>query len=174
MLSQPEANFSEIKRHVGIIHMPKRRDSNHNLHHLISGRNQVESAHSSQASSEAVLRVISSANRAPYSSFVARLTELVKENIGDETYDINRLCRDVGASRSKIHNRLKQWTGLSTSKFIRHIRLQKAKEILLYSDLNITQVAYEVGFKDSHYFSRVFSQSYGICPIRFRKRALII
>ncbi len=102
-------------------------------------------------------------------SFLERLTELIQANIDDETYGITELCRDVGASRTQIHNKVKKSTGLSTSKFVRFIKLRKAKVLLLKTDLNITQVAFEVGFRDPHYFSRVFHDSFGMCPRDFRK-----
>lgn len=106
------------------------------------------------------------------SSFIDRLTELIEANLDDETFDITRLCLEAGASRTQIHHKVKKWTGLSTSKFIRDIKLRRAKVLLLQTDLNITQVAYEVGFQDSHYFSRVFHESYGMCPRDFRKSQL--
>lgn len=102
--------------------------------------------------------------------FVAQIRELIEMNIDDESYGIDQLCRDAGASRSQIHNKLKKWTGLSTSYFIRSIRLQKARYLLVHSDLNITQVAYEVGFRAPSYFTRVFEKSFGICPKNFRNR----
>lgn len=101
--------------------------------------------------------------------FVARIRELIETNIEDETYSIDQLCRDARASRTQIHNKLKKWTGLSTTYFIRSIKLQRAKYLLVQTDLNITQVAYEVGFQDPSYFTRVFDESFGICPKNFRK-----
>lgn len=103
-------------------------------------------------------------------SFVARIRELLESNMDDETYGIDQLCRDAGASRSQIHNKLKKWTGLSTAFFIRSIKLERAKYLLVQTDLNISQVAYEVGFQDPSYFTRVFDESFGICPKNFRKR----
>lgn len=102
--------------------------------------------------------------------FVARIRALIETNIDDEKYGIDQLCRDAGASRTQLHNKLKKWTGLSTTYFIRSIKLQRAKYLLVQTDLNITQVAYEVGFRDSGYFTRVFCESFGIGPKIFRKR----
>ena len=102
--------------------------------------------------------------------FVARIRALVEANMDDETYGIDQLCRDAGASRSQIHNKLKKWTGLSTTYFIRSIKLQRAKYLLVQTDLNIAQVAFEVGFRDPSYFTRVFDERFGICPKNFRKR----
>lgn len=104
------------------------------------------------------------------SSLVERLAELVMHNIDDENYGIAQLGRDAGASRTTIHQHVKRSTGLSTTYFIRAIRMRRAKILLETTELNISQVAYEVGFKDSHYFSRAFKANTGICPREFRKR----
>ncbi len=102
--------------------------------------------------------------------FVARIRALIEAHIDDESYSIDQLCRDAGASRSQLHNKLKKWTGLSTSYFIRSVKLQKAKYLLVQTDLNITQVAFEVGFRAPGYFTRVFCESFGVSPKNFRKR----
>lgn len=102
--------------------------------------------------------------------FVARIRALIETHIDDERYGIDQLCRDAGASRSQIHNKLKKWTGLSATHYIRSIKLQRAKYLLVQTDLNITQVAYEVGFRDPAYFTRVFCESFGGAPKSFRKR----
>ncbi|MEZ5038708.1 MAG: AraC family transcriptional regulator [Saprospiraceae bacterium] len=102
--------------------------------------------------------------------FIARIKELIEMNMDDENYGIDQLCRDAGASRSQLHNKIKKWTGLSTTYYIRSVRLQRAKYLLVHTDLNITQVAFEVGFRDPSYFTRVFDDSFGICPKNFRKR----
>jgi len=101
--------------------------------------------------------------------FVARIRELIENNIDDEHYSIARLCRDAGTSRAQLHRNLIAATGLSASKFIRRIRLEMAKVLLLNTDLYVYQVAIEVGFSDYRYFSRVFSQSYQQSPKDFRQ-----
>lgn len=106
----------------------------------------------------------------PQNRFVARITELIEANIDDEDYTICRLCREAGTSRSQLHKKLKKWTGLSTSHFIHAIRLRKAKALLAGTDLNISEVAYEVGFKDRQYFSRIFAKELGQSPREFRRQ----
>lgn len=63
----------------------------------------------------------------------------------------------------------RQISGKTTSEFLREIRLEKAKRLLLYTQLSITEIALEVGFSNSQYFSRVFSQVEGMEPSSFRK-----
>jgi AraC-like DNA-binding protein len=67
-----------------------------------------------------------------------------------------------------LHRKLKASVKQSASKFIRNIRLNRAISLLHYTDLNISEVAYEVGFGDPKYFSRVFSQEFNQSPRSFR------
>ena len=70
----------------------------------------------------------------------------------------------MGTSRSQLHSKIKALTGKSTSIFIRTIRLNKAKELLQRGDLNVSQVAIEVGFNNLSYFSRTFTEEFGYYP----------
>ena len=74
------------------------------------------------------------------------------------------LCKAIGMSRSHLHLKIKALIGRPTSNFIRAIRLHKAKNLLQNTDLNVTQVAYEVGFRDPAYFSRKFTEEFGVYP----------
>ena len=100
-------------------------------------------------------------------AFITKLRTIVEENLGDETFGIPELCRAIGMHRSQLHRKITALTNRSTSHFIRAIRLEKSKELLLQGELNVTQVAYEVGFYDRAYFSRVFSSTYGLSPKDF-------
>ena len=74
------------------------------------------------------------------------------------------LCKAIGMSRSHLHLKIKALIGRPTSNFIRAIRLHKANDLLQNTDLNVTQVAYEVGFRDPAYFSRKFTEEFGVYP----------
>lgn len=100
-------------------------------------------------------------------SFMQNLQSILDGNISDENFGILSLCKAIGISRSQLHNKIKAQTGLSTSIYIRNIRLNKAKVLLRFSDLNISEVAYEVGFKDASYFSRLFKEKFGVAPRRY-------
>ena len=73
-------------------------------------------------------------------------------------------------SRSQLHNKLKALSGLSSSHFIRHVKIEKAKNLLISSDRNIAEIAFETGFNDPNYFSRVFVELVGDTPSTFRRR----
>ena len=105
----------------------------------------------------------------PEDAFIQKVRNAIEENISDETYGIMHLCRAIGLSRSQLHNKIKALTGLSTSIFIRSIKLNKAKYLLENSDLNVSEVAYEVGFKNANYFSTLYLEEFGENPSKTRK-----
>ncbi|MEO0338914.1 MAG: response regulator [Bacteroidota bacterium] len=100
--------------------------------------------------------------------FILELYQEIKNNLDDEHFGIQELCRAIGMSRAQLHRKLKALTGLSASHFIRNFRLHQAKSLLFSTDLNISQIAFEVGFKDPKYFSRSFSEYYGESPQKMR------
>lgn len=63
----------------------------------------------------------------------------------------------------------RQVTGQTIVEYLRDLRLEKAKRLLLYTSLSITEIAFDVGFNNSQYFSRVFSKMEGIDPRTFRQ-----
>ncbi|MEN0005850.1 MAG: response regulator [Bacteroidota bacterium] len=132
------------------------------LEKLIELRERMQARYSSGAFSEAE-------EAPPEDPFVVKLKAAINENIDDENFGVLELCSALALSRTQLHRKVKALTGRSTSNFVRIIRLAKAKELLRTSDLNISQVAYEVGFRDPKYFSRTFAQEYGESPNQFRK-----
>lgn len=101
--------------------------------------------------------------------FIQTLKRELEAHLDEEDFGILQLCRAVGMSRSQLHRKIKALTGRSTSLFIRSVRLQKAKTLLETTNLNISQVAYEVGFRDPTYFSRTFAEEFGVNPRESRK-----
>jgi len=102
-------------------------------------------------------------------AFITKVREAIEEHIDDTEFGIPQLCRAVRMSRSQLHNKLKALTGLSTSIYSRKIRLTKAKHLLETTDLNVSEVAYDVGFKDPRYFSRLFNDEFGMPPSKTGK-----
>ncbi|GAB5553853.1 MAG: hypothetical protein Sapg2KO_34440 [Saprospiraceae bacterium] len=106
----------------------------------------------------------------PEHEFIAAIKQAIEAELDNESFGIPEICRSIGVSRSQLHRKLKALTGLSTSHFIRSVRLHKAKHFLAHTDLNIAQVAYEVGFKDPKYFSKTFAEVFGQAPSDWRKQ----
>ena len=101
--------------------------------------------------------------------FLQKLRKVVVDRMNDEKLAVVDLCRAANLSNMQVNRKLKALTGKTPSRFIRSIRLNKAKTLLQSTTLNISEVAYEVGFNDPHFFSRVFSEEFGHPPSVSRK-----
>ncbi|GJM33756.1 MAG: hypothetical protein DHS20C18_27570 [Saprospiraceae bacterium] len=102
-------------------------------------------------------------------AFLIQLKEVIEANRSNTDFNLPQLCKAMGVSRAQIYRKIKELTGKSPSIYVRSLRLQKAMELLESTDLNISEIAFEVGFKDLSYFSRSFSEEFGFSPSETRK-----
>lgn len=98
--------------------------------------------------------------------FVRRVTDFVKSRFKDPDFSIDDIVAEVGCSKSMLHKKMQSVMGQAPGNFIRTYRLNIAREILSNKQnrLNVSQVAYEVGFNDPKYFSRCFTKAFGYPP----------
>ena len=96
--------------------------------------------------------------------FLEKAKAKLLQNLDDESFGINEICKELGISRTQLHRKLKALTGLSTSIFLREIRLNEGYKLLSNNQLSISEVAYSVGFNDPNYFSKMFFEKYQITP----------
>ena len=97
-------------------------------------------------------------------AFLQKLRNIVETHLSDENFAVPELCDALYISRSQLHRKLKALTGRSTSHVVRSIRLQRAKQLLETTKMNISEVAYAVGFKEPAFFSKVFKEEFGVPP----------
>lgn len=81
------------------------------------------------------------------------------------------LCRITNLSPSTLRRLFKENTGKSPSTFIQDLRLMVAARRLLVTDARISDIAYQVGFEDPNYFSRMFRKNFGVSPQAYRENA---
>ncbi len=96
--------------------------------------------------------------------FIKNLTETVHKYMDDGAFDVDRFCSESNISRTLMHMKLKKITGLSTTEFIKNIRLNEAKQMLLEGNLTVSEIAYRVGFNDPSYFGKSFKKLFGKTP----------
>ena len=101
-------------------------------------------------------------------AFIMNARNILLDHLEDASFGIQELCRELAMSRMQLHRKLKALTDLSTSIFIRNIKLERAAHLLKTSDYLISEVAYKVGFNDPKYFSKVFTEQYKYSPSEFR------
>ena len=96
--------------------------------------------------------------------FLRKVRRAIEENMSDSTFGLEQLCRTLGLSRSQLFRKLKALTGKSSSLVIRSVRLQQARKLLKTTNMNVSEIAYSVGFNDLSYFSKCFLDEYGENP----------
>jgi len=101
--------------------------------------------------------------------FLKKAVLIIKENIGNELFSVDDLCGHVGMSRSNLHRKLKSVVGTSTTEFIRSFRLKEATSLLSNTDMQVSEVAYKVGFSNVSHFIKTFKQEFSLSPALFRK-----
>ena len=101
--------------------------------------------------------------------FTAKVDQVIFNHIDCEDFKIKCLCKKLCISRMQLHRNIKKLTGLSTSEYIRRFKLKRALQLLRTTNLTVSQIAYEVGFKDPSYFTRIFVKELRISPTRLRK-----
>lgn len=102
-------------------------------------------------------------------AFVQKIRELVLQHLSDASFEVDQLAQLSGMSRSQLFRKIKALTGQSPSLFIRSLRLQRAKELLETTDMNISEIGYEVGFSTPTYFSDAFLETFGMRPSQVRR-----
>ena len=99
-----------------------------------------------------------------------RIMKVVNENMGDSDFNVEKMCDEVGVSRTQLHRKLKEMTGVPTSEFLRNIRLNEAARLIREGKINITQVSYMVGFANNSHFSTAFKKYFGMSPTEYAAR----
>ena len=96
--------------------------------------------------------------------FLDKVMKVIEEELSDSEFSINDFCRMLGMSRTSVYNKIKTLTGQGPNDFIRIVRLNKAKELLVSRKYSIGEVANMVGFSDPKYFSTCFKKQFGTSP----------
>ena len=102
--------------------------------------------------------------------FINKVTELLEGNLEKTDFDIDSVCRNLAVSSSQLYRKIKSITGLSPNEYIRNYRLKKAAILLKETNLNVSEIAYKVGFNDALYFSKCFKKMFGTSPTSYFSR----
>ncbi|MEK6783712.1 MAG: DNA-binding response regulator, partial [Bacteroidota bacterium] len=99
--------------------------------------------------------------------FLNSVKEKILERLSDEQLSVESLAEDMGMSRVQLYRKVTGLAGISVNELIRKLRLQRAAQLLQQNWGPVSQVAYEVGFSNLSYFSKVFKEEFGTLPSEY-------
>lgn len=94
-----------------------------------------------------------------------------ERHLADEAFTIDELCHEVGLSRPQLYRKITALSGRAPNDFLRDIRIERGWNLLRRKKGNISQVAIEVGYSNPSYFTKCFTERYGITPSKFIRQA---
>ena len=98
------------------------------------------------------------------SIFITRFKEAVEARLTDSETSVEDLAADLNLSRVQLYRKVKTVTGSSPVELLRTARLNRGYQLLLTTDLSISEVAYQVGFTAPSYFTKCFKEEFGQLP----------
>jgi signal transduction histidine kinase/ligand-binding sensor domain-containing protein/DNA-binding response OmpR family regulator len=99
--------------------------------------------------------------------FMKKVLDLVEKNISSADYSIEAMSHDMGMSRTLLYKKILALTGKSPLEFVRLLKLKRAAILLSRSQMNVSEIAFRVGFNDPKYFSKHFKNEFGVLPSRY-------
>jgi transcriptional regulator GlxA family with amidase domain len=91
----------------------------------------------------------------------------------DREIPVAELAQSVNLSTSRLRHLFKAETGLSPAQYLKAQRLDKSRQLLESTFLNLKEVMHQVGFSDRSHFMRDFRKAYGVPPLQYRKQYLV-
>jgi AraC-like DNA-binding protein len=98
---------------------------------------------------------------------IAHAKFILRENL-ETSLDMETLASELAIGYSKFRKMFKEATGHSPNQYHIDLRLDKARELLTATNLNVTEIAYQLGFESVYYFSRLFKKKNGVSPKSYR------
>lgn len=101
--------------------------------------------------------------------FLAKIMEIIEQNYTNPEYGIDNLTDALSMSKATLSRKLSSIIDKTPLELINEYRLHKSKQMLLETEMNISEIAYEVGFNDPRYFSRKFKEYFDLTPSQIRE-----
>lgn len=131
---------------------------------LLQNRERIKDHFSGEILQEAKSQVSKKTDR----KFIIEFAAIVENNISNENFGINEICKEMGISRIQLYRKIKAVLNCNVNEYIVTTRLKKAKYYMQHEDLTISEIAFKSGFSSGAYFSTVFKSKFGITPKEFK------
>jgi AraC-like DNA-binding protein len=111
-----------------------------------------------------VLQEKESSNGIMFTSFNEKLESMLRDQASQQTLSISQMAHDAGMSLSRFQRTVKRITGRSPIEYMNHIKLMKARQMLVMRSGTVSDIAYQCGFNSVAYFCKQFKREYGKTP----------
>ncbi|SDE05207.1 monosaccharide ABC transporter substrate-binding protein, CUT2 family [Mucilaginibacter pineti] len=102
--------------------------------------------------------------------FVNDFAGIVEQNLANENFNVDDICKAIGISRVQLYRKVKALLGCSITDYILNRRLKKATYLLVHEGYSISEITYMVGFASPNYFATVFKAKYDCTPSEFKRK----
>lgn len=101
--------------------------------------------------------------------FKQKLLKVIRENLSDTSFGVEALAKEMFMCRSTLHRKVKKQYQMTASEIINQERIKRSI-VLLNTDLNLLEIACEVGFSSHSYFNKFFKKNRMTTPKKFRNK----
>lgn len=101
-------------------------------------------------------------------SFITKMNNIITMNVENPKFSVEDLADKLGVSRVQLYRKVKAIIGINISDHINNVKLEKAAELLKSNDMNISEIAYSLGFSSPNYFSTAFKNKFGVSPKEYK------
>lgn len=105
-----------------------------------------------------------------YSDIIQKAKQYIEEKYMSDAVSLNTVASNVNMSPSYFSSIFSKESGKTFVEYLTEVRMEKAKELLMCSTLKTSEIGFEVGYKDPHYFSYIFKKTQGCSPKEYRQR----
>lgn len=101
-------------------------------------------------------------------SFITKMNDIIKLNVENPKFSVEDLADKLSVSRVQLYRKVKAIIGINISDHINNVKLEKAAELLKSNQMNISEIAYSLGFSSPNYFSTAFKNKFGVSPKEYK------
>ncbi|MCK4766379.1 MAG: response regulator [Candidatus Aminicenantes bacterium] len=134
------------------------------IKNLIDIRAQLQKNINREMTLQPVKTTVSKLDR----EFLKNLNDVINKNLADEDFNVEKLSKKLYMGRTSLYRKVLALTGFTPTEFIRTYRLKRGAELLKQGSISVLEVAFEVGFSDSSYFSKCFKEKFHQLPSDYR------
>ena len=100
---------------------------------------------------------------------IDKAKEYIQENYKEDDMSLQSVASYVNVSSNHFSAIFRRETGDTFIDYLTMVRMNKAKDLLVCTSMKTSDVGFEVGYRDPHYFSYIFKKTQGMSPKEFRK-----